>query len=239
MTCAKHDQTVAFAALAGDEAGNTEVNARAPGRPKDMEKRGAILDAAMQLFAEKGLQGAPIEAIAAASGVSKVTVYAHFGDKAAILEAIVQRETDRLSQELTGDTGGAGQLEDRLTRFGTTLVGMLDEPCHQALDRALSLEAHRNSDIARRFFDAGPGRVRKLLADLLSEAMARGELAPSDPVQSAEDLMSLWLGFGAMQRRFVDCGKSSPPETEATVRRAVQLYLRASLPATPPAPVPA
>ncbi|QYZ69777.1 TetR/AcrR family transcriptional regulator [Neotabrizicola shimadae] len=208
------------------------MTVKSPGRPKDLEKREAILDAAVHLFAEKGIQGAPIEAIAAASGVSKVTVYAHFGDKAAILEAIVKRETDRLSHELTAEIGGEGNLEDRLVRFGMALVNMLGEPCHQALDRALSLEAHRNSDVARRFFDAGPGRVRQLLASLLTEAMARGEIAEGDAVQSAEDLMSLWLGFGAMQRRFIDCGKSTAMETESTVRRAVRLYLRGSLPAT-------
>ncbi len=206
------------------------MTVKSPGRPKDLEKREAILDAAVHLFAEKGLQGAPIEAIAAASGVSKVTVYAHFGDKAAILEAIVKRETDRLSHELTAETGGEGNLEDRLVRFGVALVSMLGESCHQALDRALGLEAHRNSDVARRFFDAGPGRVRQLLASLLSEAMARGEIAEGDPLQAAEDLMSLWLGFGAMQRRFIDCGKASALETEAAVRRAVRLYLRSSLP---------
>ena len=37
--------------------------------------------------------------------------------------------------------------------------------------------------------------IRGANSDLLSEAMAWGDLAPSDPVQSAEDLMSLWLGL--------------------------------------------
>lgn len=228
MTCFAKPYSLASARTLCGSHGASDMTVKSPGRPKDLEKREAILDAAMQLFAEKGLQGAPIEAIAAASGVSKVTVYAHFGDKAAILEAIVKRETDRLSHQLTAETGGEGRLEDRLVRFGMALVGMLGEPCHQALDRALSLEAHRNSDIARRFFDAGPGRVRQLLATILSEAMARGEITRSDPTEAAEDLMSLWLGFGAMQRRFVECRKASATEAEAAVRRAVQLYLRAS-----------
>jgi len=35
-----------------------------------------------------------------------------------------------------------------------------------------------------------------------------------------------------MQRRFIDCGKSTAMETESTVRRAVRLYLRGSLPVT-------
>jgi TetR/AcrR family transcriptional repressor of mexJK operon len=232
MTCFVKHESLASQVIPSGCHEASDMTVKSPGRPKDLEKREAILDAAVHLFAEKGIQGAPIEAIAAASGVSKVTVYAHFGDKAAILEAIVKRETDRLSHELTAEIGGEGNLEDRLVRFGMALVGMLGEPCHQALDRALSLEAHRNSDVARRFFDAGPGRVRQLLASLLAEAMSRGEIAEGDAVQAAEDLMSLWLGFGAMQRRFIDCGKSTAMETESTVRRAVRLYLRGSLPAT-------
>lgn len=232
MTCFVKHESLASQVIPSGCHEASDMTVKSPGRPKDLEKREAILDAAVHLFAEKGIQGAPIEAIASASGVSKVTVYAHFGDKASILEAIVKRETDRLSHELTAEIGGEGNLEDRLVRFGMALVTMLGEPCHQALDRALSLEAHRNSDVARRFFDAGPGRVRQLLASLLTEAMARGEIAEGDAVQSAEDLMSLWLGFGMMQRRFVDCAKSTAMETESTVRRAVRLYLRGSLPAT-------
>lgn len=228
MTCFGAGETLAFPDRHDGGEGSSDMTAKAPGRPKDLEKREAILDAAQQLFAEKGLQGAPIEAIAAASGVSKVTVYAHFGDKAAILEAIVAREADRLSQELTAEVGGEGGLEDRLVRFGQALVAMLGEPCHVALDRALSLEAHRNTEVARRFFEAGPGRVRGLLAQVLAEAMARGEVAPGDPQEAAEDLMSLWLGFGMIQRRFVDCRKASAAEDEVAVRRAVRLFLRAS-----------
>lgn len=228
MSCFTKADSLASPMILCGSHGASDMTVKSPGRPKDLEKREAILDAAQRLFAEKGLQGAPIEAIAAASGVSKVTVYAHFGDKTAILEAIVKRETDRLSHELSADTGGEGRLEDRLVRFGLALVGLLGEPCHQALDRTLSLEAHRNTDVARRFFDAGPGRVRQLLASLLSEAMARGELPDSDSLLAAEDLMSLWLGFGMMQRRFVECRKASPTEAEAAVRRAVQLFLRAS-----------
>lgn len=228
MTCFEKPVPLALAAILCGPQGASDMTSRSPGRPKDLEKREAILDAAQKLFAEKGLQGAPIEAIAAESGVSKVTVYAHFGDKTAMLEAIVAREADRLSHELTAETGGEGRLEDRLVRFGQTLVRILGEPCHQALDRALSLEAHRNSDVARRFFEAGPGRVRRLLASVLAEAMAKGEISASDPMQAAEDLMSLWLGFSMMQRRFVECSTANAEDDEVAARRAVQLFLRGS-----------
>ena len=105
---------------------------RLPGRPKDLEKREAILDAAQALFAQRGIDGCPIEAIAAQSGVSKVTVYANFGDKAKIFDAIVQRETDRLSRALACASAEGATLEARLTRFGTALVEMMTAPCHLA-----------------------------------------------------------------------------------------------------------
>src|SRR6188508_2800650 len=61
----------------------------APGRPKDMEKHAAILDAAMRLFPARGYDGVSVDAIAQAAGVSKLTVYSHFADKEALFRAAV------------------------------------------------------------------------------------------------------------------------------------------------------
>lgn len=204
---------------------------RSPGRPKDLEKREAILDAAQALFAERGIDGVPIEAIAARSGVSKVTVYGHFGDKAKIFDAIVQRETARLTEQLSGALNGDGSLQDRLTTFGMALVDMLTQPCHLALDRAVSLESQRNPDLGRRFFEAGPGRVRQLLSGILADADAHNLVSVDDPDYAAEDLLALWLGFDAMERRF--CGGCNPDEANlrSHIARAVHLFLKAHAPA--------
>jgi len=202
---------------------------RSPGRPKDLEKREAILDAAQALFAERGIDGVPIEAIAARSGVSKVTVYGHFGDKATIFDSIVQRETDRLKLALCQTPSGTS-LEDTLTSFGMALIDMLTQPCHLALDRAVSLEAQRNPDLGRRFFAAGPGQVRTMLTMLLSQAQEQGLVQLDDPECAAEDMLALWLGFDAIERRF--CGSCIPDETvlRAHVARAVRLFLKANAP---------
>jgi TetR/AcrR family transcriptional regulator, mexJK operon transcriptional repressor len=202
---------------------------RSPGRPKDLEKREAILDAAQALFAERGVDGVPIEAIAARSGVSKVTVYGHFGDKATIFDSIVQRETDRLKLALCQTPSGSS-LEDTLTRFGTALIQMLTQPCHLALDRAVSLEAQRNPDLGRRFFEAGPGQVRTMLTNLLRQAQEQGAVHLDDPECAAEDMLALWLGFDAIERRF--CGSCLPDEQvlQTHVARAVRLFLKANAP---------
>jgi TetR/AcrR family transcriptional repressor of mexJK operon len=203
---------------------------RSPGRPKDLEKREAILDAAQSLFAERGIDGVPIEAIAARSGVSKVTVYGHFGDKATIFDSIVQRETERLAQSICGALKSTGSLEERLTVFGMALIEMLTQPCHLALDRAVSLEAQRNPSIGRRFFDAGPGQVHQMLTDMLAAAQADGQIALDDACYAAKDLLALWLGFNAMEQRF--CGGCIPDEAtlRTHVARAVRLFLKANAP---------
>ncbi len=57
------------------------TRAAGPGRPKDLGKRASILEAAKRLFIEQGYLGVSMDQIAAAAGVSKLTVYSHFGDK--------------------------------------------------------------------------------------------------------------------------------------------------------------
>lgn len=228
MTCPKPHNPLPCASLALAGLTGTELMAvRSPGRPKDMEKREAILDAAMTLFAARGMEGVPIEAIAAAAGVSKVTVYANFKDKSAILEAIVGRETERLGREVAEISQSGGSLEDRLTRIGEALVTMLTEPCHLALDRCLGLEALRNPDLARRFFEAGPGHLRSVLADLLESAVADNEVQLACTYTAAEDLLGLWLGFSAIERRFL-CGSVNREILDARVKRSVDMFLRAN-----------
>lgn len=231
MPCFETVPSIASSPIDFDPCGADMTALRSPGRPKDLEKREAILNAAQSLFAERGIDGVAIEAIAARSGVSKVTVYGHFGDKGRIFESIVQRETDRLKEALDKTSLCRGNLQDALTRFGIALVEMLSQPCHLALDRAVSLEAQRNPELGRRFFAAGPGQVRDMLSDLIAQAHADGHLKVDDPAYAAEDLMALWLGFDAMERRF--CGGCVPDEAglHQHIARSVRLFLRAHAPA--------
>jgi TetR/AcrR family transcriptional repressor of mexJK operon len=204
------------------------MNARMPGRPKDLEKREAIIDAAQTLFSERGIEGVSIEAIAAASGVSKVTVYNHFPDKAAIFRTMILRETDRLGRLISETTASDGSLEERLNQFGVPLLRMLNEPCHVALDRTMSIEAQRSPEIGQIFFNAGPGRTLRLLTDLLADAVAKGEIRLDDPHTAARDLMALWFGFGLMERKYLP----QPAVVDADhlsrqIERGTSVFLRA------------
>jgi TetR/AcrR family transcriptional regulator, mexJK operon transcriptional repressor len=175
---------------------------RTVGRPKDMEKRCAILTAALTLFAQRGIDGVPMEAIATEAGVSKVTVYANFKDKNAIIEAVVERQSQKLDEILAETMQTEGDLAEKLTRIGTALFELMSEPSHQALERCLSMEKLRNPELARKYFDIGPGHLRDRLAELMSDAAQCGAMHLDCSKMAAEDLLGLWLGFSGIERRY-------------------------------------
>src|SRR5579862_2803319 len=53
-------------------------------RPRSIAAHHKVLDAALNLFAERGIDATSMDAIAGASGVSKATIYKHWRDKDAL-----------------------------------------------------------------------------------------------------------------------------------------------------------
>jgi AcrR family transcriptional regulator len=66
---------------------------------KKQEVRQRILDAAVELFTERGIDGGTMEDVAAAADVSVATVYNYFGTKSALIVAGVEEDTDRLMED--------------------------------------------------------------------------------------------------------------------------------------------
>jgi AcrR family transcriptional regulator len=75
-------------------------------RPRSERAHNEVLDAASRLFAERGIDATSMDAIAAASGVSKATIYKHWPDKDALCLDVLSRihgHDDRSRSGLTGD----------------------------------------------------------------------------------------------------------------------------------------
>src|SRR6202040_4367401 len=64
---------------------------RGPGRPRDPAKLEAIMEAAYALFLERGITATTMDAVAGRASVSKMTVYANFRDKPALVSAVFDR----------------------------------------------------------------------------------------------------------------------------------------------------
>ena len=72
-------------------------------RPRSTQAHERVLKAALTLIAERGIEGASMDAIARLSGVSKATVYKHWSSKEELcLEAICQLNEERCRCSLQG-----------------------------------------------------------------------------------------------------------------------------------------
>lgn len=196
------------------------------GRSRDPAKDAAIVQAARDCFFEKGFAAATMEEIAARAGVSKVTVYSRFPDKHALFEGFVRAQMAAMASSFDAEDVRGGTLEQRLNAFGEALLSFLFDPAHVDFKRAMMLLLRDMPDFAQRFFDAGPGSCRALVATVLAEAQARGEIVCDDSVAAAEDLMSLWKGFDDVHMDFGLINGLDAARIAEKVARGTKWFLR-------------
>src|SRR5690606_30893291 len=107
--------------------------AKARGRPRTKPaelRREELLDAAQQLFLEKGIAATSIDEIAAAAEVAKGTFYLYFASKEALLAAIQERFINNFCKRLESATDryGSDQWHARLRAWvKTSIEGYLDQ----------------------------------------------------------------------------------------------------------------
>lgn len=176
---------------------------RPPGRPRDPAKVEAIVEASWRLFLARGVEAVTVDAIATEAGVAKMTLYAYFPDKRALFQEGVRREMAKIeaAQALTPEGAisapeatGSASLREVLILFGTGIMTFLASAGAVDFYSALSGELRRDAELARMFYEAGPGRTHANLAGILAGPLAR-ELAIDDPRGAAELLFGMWQGM--------------------------------------------
>ena len=203
-------------------------NPRRPpgGRPKDPDKRTAILNAARSLFFARGVEDIGIEEIAERAGVSKVTVYGHFGSKVKILSAVVEGEARQMAAALERLPDDARRLAERLDDFGVALLMFLTRPEILAFERLVIAQAARHPDMAEAMLEAGPRFGRRKLAEQLANATPSDGVSFPEPDVAAAYLMSLWEGDLVAELRLGVRPRPARAAFEARVRSASAFFLR-------------
>lgn len=170
-------------------AGNGEARRR-PGRPSLSNEE--LLDKALDLFLEKGFGGTSIDAICAAAGMAKRTVYARYGDKETLFKAALSRAIDdwivpieRLREQESDD------FEDSLTRIGRILVGNVLRPAGLRLLRLTNAESVAMPEIAVENVRRGTEPTLRYLTDLFRRRLG-GE---SGDFPEAEDAAQAFLSI--------------------------------------------
>jgi TetR/AcrR family transcriptional repressor of mexJK operon len=193
----------------------------------DLVKSEAILDAAAAVLSERGL-AAPMEAIARQAGVSKQTVYNHYGSKAELVRALMSRRAETITAILR-DPEAAGNPEDALSTYAALLLRAVNNRRY-SLMRVTMQSAGEMPDLAREVFQSGSMNTRKILADFLALEARAGRLDISDPIQAAEFFGGMVTAHYQIQALFGLAEEFTEDFIERTAREAARRFIRAYAP---------
>ncbi|CAN5210398.1 TetR/AcrR family transcriptional regulator [soil metagenome] len=160
----------------------------------DPRKSEAILEAASDLFSERGAT-VSMEEIARRAGVSKQTLYNRYASKAEIARALSAQRSDAITAPLRTD----GDPQTVLTALAATLIDKICNVDKGASLRGVALMSPDMPDIARAIYDAGPGESLRRLAAWLTDQDRLGRLSVPDPAHAAEMFTGMALGHGHLR----------------------------------------
>ena len=156
-----------------------------------LARREAIIRVARTLFFEKGYAGTPMNAIAAAVGGSKTTLWSYFPSKEELFKAVIDDMAEQYSEALKIDLPADGDMAIELRRFALALVRTLSNEHVIALQRLVIGEAERFPELSHAFYERAPKQGRVILTTFFLSAMERGVMRRGDPRQAANHFKAL------------------------------------------------
>lgn len=190
---------------------------------RSARKHEAILKAAEDVFLRDSYLGTNMDEIAALSGVSKQTIYKHFGSKEALFIEIVTSMTGNASDsvhdevpELVHDERLVEYLQDYAYRQLTVVL----TPRLMQLRRLVIGEVGRFPELAKVLYEGGPQRAMAALAATFARLSARGLLTIADPMVAASQFN--WLVMAAPLNQAMLLGDAAIPSDDELHRHAAE-----------------
>jgi TetR/AcrR family transcriptional repressor of mexJK operon len=177
-------------------------------------KRRAIIDAATAAFLSHGYRGTSMDAVAAAAGVSKQTVYQHFGDKQRLFRELIAATVRTASDPVYDEVhrlADSGRLDSDLRDLARRLLRLVLRPTMMRLRRLVIAEVRQFPDLGRVFYDLGPGRTIAALAETFAELTRQGRLHAPDATLAATQFN--WLVMSAPLNQAMLLGQDDTPTT--------------------------
>jgi TetR/AcrR family transcriptional repressor of mexJK operon len=194
------------------------------GRPVDARKHAKILAAANRVFLEQGYGAASMDLIARQAGVSKITIYAHFSNKATLFGAIVEDLAARLTRAIDQLAIAGLQPEQALRRVGAAYLRLALASSSLALHRLIVAETARHPELGQLIHRSGP---QTIVATLASYLAGRAELKLSNPKLAAEQFLGMVLGHRQLGLLLGAMPAAKTRKTiDQTVDHAVRLFLK-------------
>ena len=198
-----------------------------PGRPKDLGKRAAILEAAKQLFARDGFAGASMDKIAAEAGVSKLTVSSHFGDKEALFAAAIRAKCEEMMPADLFQLELKGPLRSQLKAIASGFFALISSEEAISTHRMMIAPGNADDPLCKLFWEAGPKRTHEHFAAFLRARIETGELEIPDVARATVQFFILLKGELHAHMLCGLCPNPARDDVAAHLEACVDLFLRA------------
>ncbi|MBV9446822.1 MAG: TetR/AcrR family transcriptional regulator [Streptosporangiaceae bacterium] len=201
--------------------GSAVAERRGPGRPRSEQAEQAIIDAALELFGERGVDGVCVEAVAARAGVGKATIYRRWSSKEDLLLAALGSLKRPLPQPR-----GTSVRED-LTELLESMVSDANDPRYVRQFAMLHGEAEAYPRLMARYAETVVEPRREVVRSVLRRGVATGELRADLDVE---------IGMLALTGAVMARGKHDPrPPAPEFAAQIVDELLRGFTPRATPA----
>ena len=165
-----------------------------------------IIQAALEVFAERGFAATKLEDVARKAGVTKGTIYLYFENKEALFKALIRgtivpviAQGEEIAQAFTGS---ARDLFEKLVREYCRLVG---ETALASIPRLMIAEAGNFPQLARFYYQEVITRGHRLMAGVLERGIKAGEFKKIDLAVATKLAMAPLMHAVVARKAFAHC----------------------------------
>ena len=191
--------------------------------PETPESRAIILRAAEHIFAELGLAGARMDAIARVAGVNKALIYYYFKSKDALYLAVVEQHMKEFSRQalelLSSNRSVKDKVLDYVSMHFDFIAARADYP--KIFQRFMMADSRPFMQIRKKYFSP----VAKKFQSVIAQGIRSGELAASDSTHTAISLVALTVFYFAAAPVLQAAGIIDDPYRKSQLARRKQEVL--------------
>ena len=195
------------------------------GRPKDLAKRQLILNAAKALFLKQGFHGSTMNQIAHEAGVTKLTVYNHFQDKANLFTCAIAETCEESIRARPIQLNQDSNFLEVLHQVCQLALNIINLPEALKLEHLLLELAAEQNPLAEPFYNASHRRLFHVWADFFEQAITLGFIQHDEIGKQIQLMLSLLLGH---RHHEVLLGVRAVPdqaECDVIIENAIEIFL--------------
>lgn len=157
-------------------------------------RRQAILDAAYDLFLEKGYEATTLSDVVGRSGGSLATLYELFESKPGLLRAMVYGQCETVSSGMDRAFCSVQPVEKTLREIAEYLFDEILRPRAVALFRVVVAQCGREPELGKLLYESGPKIGKEKVADYLRMQSEAGRISVADPNAAAQMFFQMVIG---------------------------------------------